>query len=189
MIARPLHVLLFVLLLACLPVAAMAYCCTNYAVSGNCCNIFGCNCDGPCTNFGCAGEPVIGGEICGVVQKYDVCTPDGSSCHYCDPGSHPCNNCQGCCADGSAAAATQASEAKRKELTLFAVGSAMQRFKEIDTNGDGKITFEEARDWVRKHSGGERISDRELRAAFDALDKNKNGTIEPGELDASLAKH
>jgi hypothetical protein len=183
--------LLFSVLLLFLPGVASASCCNSYTDS--CCNIFGCNCDGACTNFGCNGPPVQVGSCCGVISGWDTCTADGQNCAYCTSPAYACNNCANCCSPSGATATLAPTKAATPPHFLIsppevAVASPLERFKAVDTNGDGRISFEEARNWVRKHAGGAKMSDKELRSAFNSLDKNKNGTIEPEEFDASLAK-
>ena len=182
---------LLTILLLSLPGMARATCCTTFGISTTCCNAFGCNCDGPCTNFGCQGLPTHLGEICGAVPMYPIWTPDGVQCKYCNPYTYPCP--PGCCSPVAGTAPVAATLVKEVgplySLPVDSPVSAMERFKAIDTNGDGKISFEEAKNWIRKNAKDASISDKDLRSAFDALDRNKNGTIEPEELDASLAKH
>ncbi len=184
---------LFTLVLLFLPASASAYCCANASVASDCCNIFGCNCDGPCTNFGCSAPPRSQDGSCGLVQTYDSCTPDGAACKYCNPGAYADPACALCLprSSGAAAGELMASKAPATLIVLptEVASSPRERFKEIDTNHDGKISFEEAKAWFRKTERGASLNEPEVKRLFDALDKNKNGTIEPEELDASLAKH
>ena len=45
--------LLCAFLIVVAPETANAYCCDGCTTSSSCCNIFCCNCDGPCNNRGC----------------------------------------------------------------------------------------------------------------------------------------
>lgn len=183
--------LLFTLLAVGLPSAAAASCCGNATVSSSCCNIFGCNCDGPCTNFGCSAPPTVQDGNCGVVPTYDTCSPDGVNCLHCEPGYFACNNCSACClVPGTESQKTIKTSPLASSFPALATenGSPIERFKAIDADGDGKISFKEAGAWFRNTARGTTMTDQELRTAFGALDRNNSGTIEPDELDRSLAK-
>jgi len=156
--------------------SAQAACCggCNTLVSGSCCNVFGCNCDGPCSNFGCGCPPVASSDYCGVCPGYSTSIVNGQ-CVY---------------SSSSAAAGTAAkpSAVQAKGPTLMlAPATPAQRFKAIDKNNDGVISYEEAAAWVKKNGGGS-ISDADLRARFKTVDKNNDGKVQPGEFDAELAK-
>lgn len=184
-------VVLFAVLFLGLPGASEASCCANGTVSTSCCNVFGCNCDGPCTNFGCSAPPAVQDGACGVVPTYDTCTPDGTTCVYCNPGYFGCQNCSACCSTSGGEPQKAIKTAPAPAPSTFLpteAGSPQERFKAIDTNGDGKITFEEAASWFKNTARGAKMDDQELRSALSALDQNQSGAIEPEELDRSLAK-
>lgn len=180
-------VLLFVLLLLSLSGAASASCCSNWAVGSNCCNVFSCNCDGPCTNFGCSCPPVSVGGACGNCPGYDTCTPPSGGCAYCTSPLTCCNNGTQCCSTQTKAPAVNLSPVVTAQRTFtLPAATPRERFKEIDKDGNGVISLAEASEWLKKNVGG--MSASELQSAFKALDKNKSGTIEPAEFDSELAK-
>ena len=75
-------------LLAFMPGRAEALCC-SWSASGAC-NIFGCNCDGPCANFGKkCGKPVSVNGVCGTCADYYTLV-DGTTCKYTSRGSSVC---------------------------------------------------------------------------------------------------
>ncbi|HSV63321.1 MAG TPA: EF-hand domain-containing protein [Chthoniobacterales bacterium] len=158
------------------PLDARADCCSGSltVTSSNCCNIFGCNCDGPCTNFGCGGVPTSVGGYCGVVSGYYTLIYNGA-CAYTTQG---------------AAEAGAPKEALKQEGPVMMLSGAkpQERFNAIDTSRDGSISFEEAQAWVKKQPGGAAMSTEDLQAQFKRADKNGDGKIEPGEFDFTLAK-
>jgi hypothetical protein len=193
--------ILFVTALAALgALPARAACCSwpNCATGSSCCNIFCCNCDGPCSNYGCKCPPVARvGDVCGNCPGYDTCTnPAGQCTGYCNPGYKCCNNGQSCCStseptDVKAANATKPGMCTPQESAalpeIVTRQPAIERFKAIDKNSDKKISWEEAKAWFAQH--GETLSGKrlkELQAGFDKLDKNGDGVIEPGEFDSEL---
>ncbi|MGZ7281845.1 EF-hand domain-containing protein, partial [Streptococcus pyogenes] len=56
----------------------------------------------------------------------------------------------------------------------------------LDTDGDGKISFEEFLTAIEKYKKGHRAG--ELRAVFNVLDQNGDGYITVDELKESLSK-
>ena len=85
--------------------------------------------------------------------------------------------------------------------TASAQAEAKARWDEVDTNKDGKVSSDESWAWFDKHKAPVLATGlpKDLqkpdtkredvhRWAFAQVDKNKNGTIEPGEFDSSLAK-
>jgi hypothetical protein len=82
----------------------LLYCCDTFVVdSDNGCNIFGCNCDGPCWNFGvipsCGrsdGQPdkpvTCQGDFIEGDTRYYYCCPSNSVCGS-DPNQRECKDC------------------------------------------------------------------------------------------------
>ena len=82
---------------------AEAACCSKYQVGSSCCNIFGCNCDGPCWNAGCktvcAQGKYPGRTVaCNGNDGYYNCCPTGSKCKPSDSCSGKAGDC--CCTGG-----------------------------------------------------------------------------------------
>ena len=77
-----------------------------------------------------------------------------------------------CMAADPAPATPQATDAPKAHK------GAAARFKEIDTNGDGKISRDEA------NAKAPRLAKR-----FDEIDTNKDGFITPDEMKAARARH
>lgn len=176
---------------------ADAACCSwpTCAVGSDCCNVFCCNCDGPCSNYGCKCPPVAQvGDVCGTCPNYDTCVnSDGKCTGYCDPGYTCCNNGQSCCAtsteDGAAdAEQVQVGACAQPESAAGGVADAprapQERFDAIDSDGNGSISWSEAQEWFE--SNGRTDDMDELEDGFRALDANSNESIEPGEFDAEL---
>lgn len=78
-------------------------CCSRYRTGSQCCNVVGCNCDGPCWNAGCQtecqrgtypGRPVS----CPGNDGYYNCCPAGSQCQ--DSGKCSARNGECCCTGG-----------------------------------------------------------------------------------------
>ena len=164
---------MFAALVLCIAPAAQASCCggCNTLVSSSCCNIFGCNCDGPCTNFGCGCPPVASSDYCGVCLGYYTLIYNGA-----------------CAYTSQSAPSTAAKTATVKKDTVLSlpVATAESRFKLVDTNGNGWISYEETSAWVKKQGGGSRISGTDLRAKFKAVDTNGDGKVQRSEFDSSL---
>ncbi len=158
------------------PLDARADCCSGSltVTSSSCCNIFGCNCDGACTNFGCGAPPKSVGGYCGVMSGYYSLIYNGG-CAYTTQG---------------AAADAAPKEAVKQEgpIIMLPAAKPQERFNDIDTNNNGSISFEEAQAWVKKQPGGSAMSTADLQAKFKQADKNGDGKIEPGEFDFTLAK-
>ena len=198
--SRPLLTILFVTAVASFGAAhpADAACCSYpyCAVGSTCCNIFCCNCDGPCSNYGCVCPPVTKvGDVCGTCPGYDTCTnPAGQCTGYCNPGYKCCNNGASCCSSSSAdvkAPAMKPGQCSDQENPALPKGvapqPAIERFKAIDKNQDKKISWEEAESWFGRDGAAlsqERL--KELKDGFGKLDANGNGSIEPGEFDKEL---
>jgi len=92
-----------ILLVLALALASNAHCCSNYQVGSSCCNIFGCNCDGPCWNAGCktdCGSKYPNNPVaCNGKDGYYDCCLRGSSCRsssVCKGKEYQC-----CCESGA----------------------------------------------------------------------------------------
>lgn len=94
---------LIFLVLALFPATILGHCCgTDARIAGDCCNVFSCNCDGPCWNAGCKtscakgkypGYPVT----CPGNDGYYDCCATGSTCKTnCKAKSYEC-----CCKKGT----------------------------------------------------------------------------------------
>jgi hypothetical protein len=79
-------------------------------------------------------------------------------------------------------------------------GKARERFKLVDTDGNGKISMEEARKWLVKTFGEDwkghvdkddvaagKVEAKILEIIFDRADKNHDKSISPDEFDNTLA--
>lgn len=167
-----------------------ADCCniTQCVTASNACNIFCCNCDGPCSNYGvtCANGPVIVGDVMGNCPGYQNC----SSNSYCNPGYTCCNNNTQCCASSGAASTKPLTAVLKRSSDPRQVPTAAQaqvcadRFKSIDTNKNNSISRDEFASWAKKN--GLSLANAELTKRFDEMDKNHDGKIEPTEFDSRL---
>mgnify|MGYP003672477267 CR=1 FL=1 len=158
-------------LLAFMPGRAEALCC-SWSASGAC-NIFGCNCDGPCANFGKkCGKPVSVNGVCGTCADYYTLV-DGTTCKYTSRGSSVCT---------PMAAETGTKVGSSVGVRGMTV-STDEYFAAIDTDSSGGITLSEATTWAATHHPEldvDAISD-QLRA----VDTNKNGIVELQEFDST----
>lgn len=127
------------------------------------CNIFGCNCD-CCKQKFCSGTCFCQNSAAALSAPADPAIP------VCSCGS--------CCG---------------RDAALFAPAPTPgQRFQDIDTNHDGKISFDEMVEYMRRDPELKPLLQAftadELRAKyFTPLDKNGDGVLEPEELDRDLA--
>jgi hypothetical protein len=94
------------------PPADARACCSSYQVGKQCCNVFGCNCDGPCWNAGCQtvcqqGRYPGRTVACNGNDGYYNCCPTGSQCK----NSATCSGKNGeCCCTGGGRQITSISE-------------------------------------------------------------------------------
>lgn len=167
---------------------ARADCCdiTTSFFGPKACNIFGCNCSGPCSNFGytCEHGPITDGAVKGYCPGYTWCDAN----LFCGNGTHCekdpwASDGWGCFPDSLAQSKAKPIPA-RKAVTVsrptMSAGAA-ERFREIDTNHDGRLSFDEVKAWAAKH--GTHLSDSELKKKFDEIDANQDGAIHPTEFD------
>lgn len=179
------------------PTDALANCC-DFSASGAC-NVFGCNCDGPCSNFGvsCAHGPTsVSGEYVGFCQGYDWC-PDlsgfcgnnlkctGKYCSNCG-GSRELSEKTGENAQQPAQPVKQMSRLEVRASDSWLKQTPADRFKSIDTDKNGNISSKEFMAWATKNVGS--MSKADGNKEFKQLDKNNNGIIDIEEFDADLAK-
>lgn len=183
---RKLEVLLFASALLAAAGAARADCCSfpNYAVGSQSCNIFGCNCSGPCSNWGytCDNGPASLNNVMGHCPGWQVCADNS----VCGPGWHCGTHDNGTigCARNKTLANLSEWALPRKPIAVTAPAisaSAAERFRAIDTNHDGRLSFAEVKAWAAK--GGVHLSDDELKKKFDEVDANRDGAIHPAEFD------
>ncbi|KAK9106724.1 hypothetical protein Syun_022735 [Stephania yunnanensis] len=77
---------------------------------------------------------------------------------------------------------------------LRAIGTAAspedlrQMMEEMDRDGDGYIDLAEFEEFHRGSDGGEETQMREMRSAFEAYDRDRNGVISAKELHMVLAR-
>lgn len=166
---------------------ARADCCNIFDIAQGACNVVGCNCDGPCSNFGasCKNGPTSMDDMKGYCPGYTWCESGG----FCGPGTH-CANYGGkayCFADSLAQSKAQPTPARTAVNISRAVTTtaAAERFREIDANHDGHLSFDEVKAWAAKH--GTHLSDSELKKKFDEADTNKDGVLHPTEFDKPAA--
>ncbi|MFY9822223.1 MAG: hypothetical protein WAM82_12650 [Thermoanaerobaculia bacterium] len=105
---------------------------------------------------------------------------DGTHAACCATGSCNvfCCNCDGTCRTGPCMASPDA----------VASAATIDRFNSIDLDKSGGISLKEFEVWAN-HAGRYFESSEDLKKAFEKLDSNKNGIIDPGEFDKSLANY
>jgi hypothetical protein len=171
-------------------------------VGSDACNVFCCNCSGPCSNFGvsCDKGPTSVDGVLGHCPGYDDCGNTG----FCGPGSKCCDNNQYCCSaskEEEKAAGEQgtpvqkpveasfgkaSTDATQAKASTDATERCLARFKSIDTNKNGSMSQSEFLAWAKKNNLPQ--SRAELDKAFKELDKNNNKSIELVEFDAKAAQ-
>lgn len=117
----------------------------------------------------------------------DCCSSNGGICGDCSQGTPCCAtgscnifccNCDGTCRSGPCDACPPAATAETSRITRA-------RFDAIDKDDDQSISWQETKKWAGRAL---QMKESELRRRFTAVDKNRNGSIEPSEFDSSLAK-
>ncbi|HYS55175.1 MAG TPA: EF-hand domain-containing protein [Thermoanaerobaculia bacterium] len=189
--------------------SALADCCNflDFYTGPSGCNFFGCNCEGPCSNFGhtCTNGPIkLDGEH-GQCPGYQWCI-DGTCC---GPNAHcfvdPSSGVSRCapnqksltrarpfsptestriyhkCAQGYSWNVNTRTCIPTPSLAQAPPATAEERFKAIDADKDGHLSFEEVKAWAAKN--GSQLSESELKKKFDEVDVNKDGVIHPTEFD------
>ena len=116
----------------------------------------------------------------------DCCGTDGSI-RYCNKF---CHNCDGGCSgeggywkDGSRVLGRRLRRRSAAELHAE-MEQTVRNFKQIDQNGDGRLSMREAWTELNRMST---MSAHRIRRSLMELDANNNGWIEPGEFDDMLA--
>jgi hypothetical protein len=143
--------------------------CHNHCI-GTCHCLAYSNADCDCNVFAC------NCDCCKQTFCNPSCQCTGSAALSAAPDPNVCvTNCGKCCGNEKATAPDPA-----------------QRFKEIDTNSDGKISFEEMVEYLRHDKELSvlllALTEEELRAKyFTPSDKNGDGVLQPAEFDRDLA--
>lgn len=157
-----------------------------------CCSCSGVGCQLKSGFICCGGYCVSHSSDCVCGAQTPVCNAFGCNCNS-QCGSWPCTLTSKVGACSFNPTCPDDANAQRE---------AKARFDAIDSNHDGKISLDETRAWTKslkqplakmahglpKHLSAPKASEEKiLRFLFDQMDTNKDGIIQPGELDKSLA--
>ena len=62
-------------------------------------------------------------------------------------------------------------------------------WEDYDTSKDGRLSFEESRDFIESCFGGNlKLKNEDLKKVFDKIDTNKNGYLDRNEMSVFLVK-
>ncbi|KAK9115918.1 hypothetical protein Sjap_014865 [Stephania japonica] len=84
--------------------------------------------------------------------------------------------------------ASELSEVLRAIGTAASPEDLRQMMEEMDRDGDGYIDLAEFEEFQRRSDGGEEAGMREMRSAFEAYDRDRNGLISAKELHMVLVR-